>query len=221
MNDLAKLEKRLGYEFSNKKLLQQACTHRSYSRDNNERLEFLGDVILSATVSEHLYHNESDLAEGELTRRRAMLVKGETLTQIAKNMGLGTFLSLGLSEAAAGRGRSSILEDALEAVIAAVFLDGGWAPVKKLVLTLWESKFQEKLDHIEKDPKTQLQEWLQARGLALPIYSIEVAGPGHRQIFKASCQVEGMETEFFGEGKTRRQAEQAAARKMQQYLEKE
>jgi ribonuclease-3 len=213
------LEERLSYVFADKSKLKQACTHRSYSRDNNERLEFLGDVVLSAVLSEHLFRQEAELSEGELTRKRAMLVRGKTLVEIAQQIDLGKYLLLGDSERAGGRGRASILEDTLEAVIAAIYLDGGWSAVTQVILCLWQEKLAEKVATIEKDAKTQLQEWLQARSLPLPLYETDVFGPGHQQVFLASCRVVGIDSDCKGEGKTKREAEQAAARKMQLLLE--
>lgn len=217
--NLTQLEEQLGYTFTDKLLLKQACIHRSFSRDNNERLEFLGDVVLSAILSEHLYRDKVDLTEGELTRKRAMLVQGKTLADIAQRIDLGNYLQLGESERDGGRNRASILEDALEAIIAAVYLDGGWPCVTQVVLRLWKDKLAEKLERVQKDAKTQLQEWLQARSLPLPIYEIKVFGPGHEQLFYASCCVVGVDEDCCGEGKTKREAEQAAAKKMQFLLE--
>jgi ribonuclease III len=219
--NLSQLEEKLGYLFLNKESLSLACTHRSYSRDNNERLEFLGDVVLSATVSEYLYKNEMQLTEGELTRRRAMLVNGKTLVQIAQSIDLGAHLFLGGSELVGGRERASILEDALEAILAAVYLDGGWSAVTAVIMRLWSEKLQERIEDVEKDAKTQLQEWLQARSLPLPVYEVEIVGPGHKQVFTATCRVVGIDGSYSGEGSTRRQAEQVAAKNMQQNLEKQ
>lgn len=218
--NFAELEKKLDYVFSDKGLLKLACTHRSYSSENNERMEFLGDVVLSMLLSEYLYEQEEQLAEGDLTRRRAMLVRGQALLDIANRLDLGSHLYLGESEIAAGRKSTSILEDAVEALIAAVYLDGGKEAAERLVFKLWREKLQEKIESVEKDAKTQLQEWLQARGLPLPIYKAEVFGPGHHQTFKSTCRVVGIKKEFQGKGSTKRAAEQDAARKMQEHLEK-
>lgn len=217
--NLTRLEEKLGYVFVDKNKLKRACTHRSYSRDNNERLEFLGDVVLSVVLSEHLFRSEKGLSEGELTRKRAMLVRGKTLAHVAQELNLGQYLYLGDSERVEGRGRASILEDALEAVLAAVYLDSGWVQVTEVILRLWQDKLTEKLADMEKDAKTQLQEWLQARSLPLPLYESEVYGPGHEQVFTAICRVVGIDNACRGEGKTKREAEQAAAKKMQLLLE--
>lgn len=217
---LSKLEDKLGYAFVDKAIIKLACTHRSYSKENNERLEFLGDVVLSASISEYLYEQEQDLAEGELTRKRSMLVSGKTLTEIAQSIDLGAFLLLGGSELAEGRTRASILENTLEAVVAAIYLDGGWSAVKPVIQHLWKDKLKEKIQGVKKDSKTQLQEWLQARSLPLPTYKNTIVGPGHEQIFTATCAVVGIDDEFSGEGSTRRQAEQEAANKMLTSLEK-
>ena len=218
--NIAKLEEALGYVFIDKAVIKHACTHRSYSSENNERLEFLGDVVLSAIISEHLYHEETGLTEGELTRKRALLVSGKTLAAIAESINLGAYLYLGGSERETGRGRASILEDALEAVIAVIYLEGSWPAAKRVILHLWKEKLQENLTVVDKDSKTQLQEWLQARNLPLPLYEAETFGPLHEQIFKATCRIAGIEFVCSGEGQTKRKAEQEAAKKMQLRLEK-
>jgi ribonuclease-3 len=218
--NVAKLEKALGYVFLDKEVIKHACTHRSYGPENNERLEFLGDVVLSAVISEYLYHHEMKWTEGELTRKRAWLVNGKTLVTIAKSIDLGAYLHLGGSEQVAGRSRASILEDALEAVIAVIYLEGGWLAAKAVILNLWKDKLEAKLPVVTKDAKTQLQEWLQASNLPLPSYETEVRGPLHEQVFTAACQVVGIEFISSGEGQTKREAEQEAAKKMQLWLEK-
>lgn len=215
------LEKRLGYQFKDKEKLVLACTHSSYARINNERLEFLGDVVLSFVLSDTLYHSESHYSEGELTRRRSSLVNRDTLASIARDIGLGHALLLGGSEGKVGKNRDSILEDAMEAVIAAIYLDGGREAAASVIRRLWAPYFDKDWGTDEKDPKTALQEWLQARRYSLPQYKITIKGPGHAQVFKATCEVKQVNETFVGIGKNKREAEQRAAQKMKEWLEKQ
>ncbi len=206
----------LGYEFSDPSLLRQALTHRSAGRYNNERLEFLGDSVLSLVVAQELFVRYPDLPEGELSRLRSQLVCGEALTSRARVLGLGNHLVLGEGEnRAGGHDRDSILADALEAVFGAVFKDGGFTAVQKVILHVYAILFSA-LDpgRVEKDPKTRLQEFLQKRGLAVPLYeTIEVSGESHRLRFIVECHVSGSAEPTRGEGTSRRQAEQDAAAK--------
>jgi len=208
------LARQLGYEFSDPALLARALTHRSRSSQNYERLEFLGDSILSFVIADVLYDRFPQLSEGELTRLRATLVRRETLATLARELELGDCLGLGGGELKSGGfDRDSILADALEAVIGAIYKDGGIEAVRGMVLR----RYQATLDSIDpgsilKDPKTRLQEFLQQKSLATPIYSVlEVSGEPHQQHFVVECRVPGMEEAVRGEGSSRRNAEQAAA----------
>ena len=176
------LEERLGYRFSNDQLLVTALTHRSAGPAHNERLEFLGDAVLDLVVADRLFHDRPQSDEGDLSRARARLVRKETLAQVARQIGLGDWLVLGSGEAGSGgHRRSSTLADALEALIGAVYLDGGLAPARQLVLNLLGTELSNLSDEEAlKDPKTRLQEYLQSRGLPLPRYEItESSGAEH------------------------------------------
>ena len=208
------LAKQLGHVFRDTTLLARALTHRSRSSQNYERLEFLGDSILSFVIADVLYDRYPQLSEGELTRLRATLVRRETLATLARELDLGDCLDLGGGELKSGGfDRDSILADALEAVIGAVYKDGGIEAVREVVLR----RYQPILDSIDpgsilKDPKTRLQEFLQRNSLATPIYSVlEVSGEPHQQRFVVECRVPGMAEAVRGEGSSRRYAEQAAA----------
>ncbi len=212
--NLERLCRRLDYEFKNIVLLKQALTHCSVGSDNYERFEFLGDAILSFVIANSLFQLFKDKSEGQLSRLRAFLVKGETLSEIATEIELSDYLYLGQGELKSGGfRRTSILADALEAIIAAVFLDNGFAASEKLILHLYQSRLQkEALDENLKDPKTQLQEQLQAKKLPLPTYAlVEVVGEAHEQVFHVSCSVEGLKISTLGQGSSRRKAEQEAA----------
>lgn len=210
---------RLGYVFADPALLERALTHRSYGSNHYERLEFLGDSVLSFAVSADLYERFPSLSEGELTRLRASLVKQGTLAQIARQIELGESLLLGGGELKSGGfERESILADALEAVIAAVFLDSGIGAAQAVVGRLYGSLFAQ-LDPraIPKDPKTSLQEHLQKQALSTPDYELlETSGDAHNQTFRVECRIPELSLRTRGEGSTRRAAEQQAA---QQALE--
>lgn len=210
----SKLCRALKYSFRSENLLLQALTHRSAARDNNERLEFLGDSILSFVISTELYHRFSDIDEGTLSRLRASLVKGDTLAALARDLELGDYLQLGPGELKSGGfRRGSILADALEALFGAIFLDSGIDAVKKVILSLYEERLQ-KADPAKahKDPKTRLQEFLQSRNLALPEYEVtNIQGRAHEQRFTVSCTVANLSAPVVAEGNSRRKAEQAAA----------
>lgn len=206
---------RLGYKFDDESLLERALTHRSAGSGHNERLEFLGDSIINFLIAESLYRALPDAREGRLTRLRALLVRRDTLASVARELGLGEALRLGGGELkSGGRQRDSILSDAFEALIGAVFLDSGIAACRDLVDTLFESRIQQaQIRRAAKDPKTLLQERLQADGIPLPTYEvIEVTGAAHDQLFTVSCRIENLQNPTVGSGPSRRKAEQAAAR---------
>lgn len=213
--DLPRLSRRLGHEFKNVALLKQALTHRSADNKNNERLEFVGDAILSYVIAKTLFLHFPEESEGQLSRFRAFLVKGDTLGAIAAELCLGDYLFLGQGELRSGGFRRvSILADALEAVIAAVFLDAGIEAAEQLILKLYVSRIEDvdALKNNIKDYKTLLQELLQAKKQALPQYKlIKLEGEEHEQIFHIACSVKGLETSTQGVGPTRRKAEQEAA----------
>jgi ribonuclease-3 len=214
---LEALQQRLGYRFSQPRLLTRALTHRSFGADHNERLEFLGDAVLQAAISALLYERFAGSDEGDLTRVRAHLVREDSLHRTALALGLPDVLRLSEGEArGGGAARPSILADALEAVIAAVFLDGGFEPAQGLVRRLFgELIATTEADRWSKDAKTELQEWLQARKLPVPAYSIAaVRGQAHAQTFEVECAVPPLGLVERGEGRSRRAAEQEAARHM-------
>jgi ribonuclease-3 len=211
---ISKLTERLGYQFKKPGLLEQALTHRSFAPNNNERLEFLGDSALNFIVAHQLFQRFSKLPEGDLSRLRAQLVKESTLSEIALALELGDALKLGEGELkSAGWRRPSILADALEAIIGAVYLDGGFTSVESLILKLYQEKL-ENIDPklIDKDPKSQLQEYLQGKKIDLPDYKVvSIKGEAHAQIFKIECVIEKFAISTLGEGTSRRIAEQQAA----------
>ena len=211
---LEELERRLGHRFANPALASQALTHRSFGTPHNERLEFLGDGLLNCAVATLLYERFPDLPEGDLSRLRAALVNQSSLSEVALKLGLGDRLRLGEGELKSGGfRRPSILADALEALLGAVFLDGGFVAVQSVVGPL----FAEQLERAEgspvaKDPKTALQENLQARRLALPRYAVvKTEGEAHDQTFIVECRVDELSVTAEGRGASRRAAEQAAA----------
>lgn len=207
---------RIGYQFSNTDLLRQALTHRSYGASHNERLEFLGDGVLNCIIAAELFRLFPQLAEGELSRLRASLVNQHSLHTTALQIGLGAQLRLGEGELkSGGASRPSILADAVEALIGAVFLDGGFDAARGLVLRLFDHalKISDPLT-LGKDAKTQLQEFLQARRIPLPQYSvITTMGEAHEQTFCVECAIPELNIRTQGEGPNRRSAEQAAARR--------
>ena len=212
--NLLPLQKRLEYTFSNPKLLVQAMTHRSFSSDHNERIEFLGDSVLNLAVAGLLYERLGELPEGDLSRARANLVKQDTLHQIAVSLGLPDLLRLGEGEAkSGGQKRPSILADALEAVIGAVYLDAGFEVASTLVRRLFKDvEINAQMQAIGKDPKTELQEWLQGRKMSLPIYRIVgTEGAAHKQTFDVECEIVEYRRAERGTGNSRRAGEQAAA----------
>ena len=211
------LEKHFGYQFKNSELLDQALTHRSASKKHYERLEFLGDSILGFVISGELYNRFPDANEGELTRLRSQIVKGETLAKISKELELREFVNFGPGELKSGsRRRASILADVLESIIGAIFIDSDLPTVEKIILTLFASKLASSHpDKILKDPKTRLQEYLQSRGMDLPEYEVEeITGPAHKQHFKVLCKIVALGLVEQGEGGSRKHAEQDAAKKI-------
>lgn len=222
MNDgLIALQRRLQHEFSNANLLSRAVTHRSFSVDHNERLEFLGDSVLNLAVADLLYERLSALPEGDLSRVRANLVKQETLHQLAVELGLPEVIRLGEGEArSGGQKRPSILADALEAVIGAVYLDAGFAAAQGLVHRLFKAvEINPEMEAIGKDPKTELQEWLQGRKMNLPLYRVVgTQGAAHKQTFDVECEIIELNFSERGIGGSRRAGEQAAAAAMLQTL---
>lgn len=212
--DRASLQRALGHRFTDASLLELALTHRSVGGHNNERLEFLGDALINACVAETLFRRHVELEEGDLSRLRASLVNQETLAQVARELELGSHLILGPGELKSGGfRRASILADALEAVVGAVFLDAGFDAARDVILGVLATRLAappstESL----KDAKTRLQEVLQARELPLPAYAVEsVRGEPHKQTFRVSCSIEPLDIRTEGEGGSRRAAEQAAA----------
>ena len=206
----------LGHPFRAPALLRQALTHRSHSAPHNERLEFLGDAVLNCTVAALLYERFPHLAEGDLSRLRASLVNQETLSRIAASLELGAQLRLGEGELKSGGARRpSILADALEAVVGAIFLDGGFEPAARAVgETFAPLLLQLDPGTLGKDPKTQLQEYLQGRRLSLPQYNVvSVRGEAHEQQFQVECLVPELDIRTLGDGSSRRGAEQSAARR--------
>ena len=217
------LTKRLTYKFVETNLLTQALTHRSYSAQNNERLEYLGDGALNFIIANQLYQRFPTLDEGDLSRLRAQLVKEATISEIALSLDLGAALKLGEGELkSAGWRRPSILADALEAIIGAVYLDGGFAAAEALVLCLYAEKLNT-IDPkvIDKDPKSLLQELLQGKKVAVPEYAVvHTGGEAHAQVFIVECFIQKMDIRTVGEGTSRRIAEQQAAQLALLALEK-
>ena len=215
------LQQRLGHRFGQPRLLTRALTHRSGSAEHNERLEFLGDAVLNLAVSGLLYERFSGSDEGDLTRVRAHLVREESLHRLALQLGLPEVLRLSDGEQRGGGAqRPSILADALEAIIGAVYLDGGFEPAQAVVQRLLGDLIGAfEADAWSKDAKTELQEWLQARRIAVPAYRITATrGQAHAQTFEVECAVAALGMSEKGEGRSRRAAEQEAARRMLESL---
>lgn len=214
------LQKRLQHRFAQPALLLQALTHRSFSADHNERLEFLGDSVLNLAVAHLLYERLNDLPEGDLSRVRASLVKQETLHQLALGLGLSGMLRLGEGELrSGGQKRPSILADALEAILGAVYLDAGYPTAQALVQRIFAHVEITPAQAAAKDAKTELQEWLQARKMQLPIYRVVgTLGEAHRQTFDVECEVIDLQRSERGIGGSRRAGEQAAATAMLEVL---
>lgn len=217
---LSILEKQLGYSFTDKALLKRALTHRSKSKDNNERLEFLGDALLETILSHILYHLRPEASEGDLTRLRATMVRGATLALLAADLNLKDFMRVGSGELrTGGYQRESTLADAVEAIIAAIYLD---CQSFDTTYVLVEKLYQQQLEALPdaqqlKDPKTLLQEYLQSKGLAKPIYEeLAISGPDHDKQFEVSCLVQDKSS--YAKGGSKKKAEQAAARIMLEQL---
>ena len=218
---LLDLQRTLQHDFQNPALLQRALTHRSFSADNNERLEFLGDSVLSLAISSLLYQRLKELPEGDLSRVRSNLVKEGTLHQIAVKLQLPDLLRLGEGEAkSGGKNRPSILADAVEAILGAVYLDAGFAAGEQLVHRLFEGvDINPHMRAAEKDPKTALQEWLQGRRMNVPQYSVaNITGAAHKQTFDVECVIPELRLGARGQGGSRRTGEQAAAAAMLEIL---
>lgn len=214
-------EQRFHYRFKDDILLQTALTHRSHSVDNNERLEFLGDAALDLVISELLYQSYSGQTEGSLSRMRSSLVKGNTLAELAKELDVGDYLILGKGEnTSGGRERLSLLSDALEAMIGAIFLDGGYVAVKNVIIKIFDSRIQAldpKSEH--KDHKSVLQEKLQGVKQGLPVYSLVRSVGDHNKTFVVECSIKSGEIVTQASGKTLRVAEQKAASKALQAMQ--
>ena len=228
MSDLKQLCQKLDYRFNDESLLALALTHRSLGSKNNERLEFLGDSILGMVIATELFSRFPKEKEGILTRLRSSLVKGETLTAIANELGLSEYITLGSGELKSGGfRRASTLADAVEAIIGAIYLDSsataGIDEAKKFILGIYKQRLEQcnPADTL-KDPKTRLQEYLQAKGQPLPDYEVvDISGKEHQQTFRVACVVEGLGQEFIAKGSSRRKAEQAVASKVLKTLTNE
>lgn len=218
------LQRTLDYSFRDAGLFEQALTHRSASGESNERLEFLGDAVLDTVVSEIVFRAFPNAPEGDLSRLRSSLVKDTALARLAVELGLGDQLILGSGERkTGGHRRASILADAIEALFGAVYLDAGFEASRKLIEKAFGDRFLDLPDPRElRDPKTRLQEWLQARQFKLPDYAlVDVSGEAHAQSFEVQCSIDGMETTTRGSGSSRRQAEQKSARAMLEILQRQ
>ncbi len=214
MNQLDRLQSKIGYQFKDLALLQQALTHRSAATKHNERLEFLGDAILNLSIAEALYHQFPRCNEGELSRMRATLVREPTLAVLARRFELGDYIALGQGELKSGGfRRESILADCVEAIIGAMSLDSNLAVTTQIVRQWYQPLLLEiKPGENQKDAKTRLQEYLQGRRLPLPAYHVtDIKGEAHCQSFTVECNVPNLEGTFIGKGSSRRKAEQAAA----------
>ena len=212
---MKKLQKNISYQFSDIELLSKALTHRSVSKQNNERLEFLGDSVLGSIISEELYSRHSNIDEGQLSRLRSHLVRGNTLANLAKKLDISENLKLGQGELKSGGfRRESILADTFEAILGAIFLDSDYLTVKKVVLNLFSDLLNEvKSEESLKDFKTQLQEMLQKKGYDLPKYElIQTKGKDHNAVFYVSCHVEALKIKVEKNAKSIKRAEQACAK---------
>ena len=217
MQELDSLSKRLNHSFHDPSLLETALTHRSANRNHYERMEFLGDAVLNLVISDTLYRQFPEAAEGQLSRLRASLVKGENLSKHAKQLELGEYLRLGSGELKSGGfRRKSILADVFESIIGAIYLDAGLDDARRFILEVFKQQLAAvDLSKNLKDPKTQLQELLQAKGCELPMYEIQsTSGKAHNQTFQVSCEISLLPAPVIGTGSSRRQAEQAAAKQI-------
>lgn len=221
-NSLNAFSRRIGHSFADPGLLELAMTHRSYGGQNNERLEFLGDSIVNFVIAEALFRRFPQAREGQLSRLRARLVKGKTLAELAREMAFGDCLRLGSGEMkSGGHRRDSILADAVEAVLGAIYLDAGMETARTRVLSWYAERLEAiSLEDTQKDPKTRLQEFLQSRQVALPRYEVtSVEGEAHAQTFTVECHVEVLDEHTRGVGSSRRHAEQQAAEQALSQLE--
>ncbi len=208
------LASKLGYAFKDPALALRALTHRSHGAAHYERLEFLGDSVLNLVISTALYDRYGDMAEGEMTRLRASLVNKPALAALARSLNIGPLLQLGEGELKSGGfDRDSILADSMEALFGAVYRDGDLEAANRVILALYEASFARLDPHtVPKDPKTQLQEYLQQRAMPTPVYNVvKVTGEAHHQHFVVECRVTALATPVPGEGNSRRAAEQEAA----------
>ncbi|WP_343183718.1 ribonuclease III [Buchnera aphidicola] len=208
------IQKKLGYIYKKKELLKLALTHRSSSIKHNERLEFLGDSILSFIIAHSLYTNFPTVNEGDMSRMRASLVRGNTLAKVAYELNLGEHLKLGQGELKSGGfKRESILANTVEAIIGSIFLDSNMDTIKKLILKWYKNRLKNiSPGDTQKDPKTRLQEYLQSKHLPLPNYKvIQVYGEAHNQVFTIKCEILNTSENLIGMGSSRRKAEQHAA----------
>lgn len=215
-NAIHALLKKLEYSFNDITLLDEALTHRSYAARNNERLEFLGDGILNFVIAHELFKLYPDVQEGDLSRLRANLVNKDSLAEIANQLNLGEVIKLGSGELKSGGfRRPSILADAVESILGAVYCDSGFEDCRNLIVRLYARKLASPTDlESLKDPKTRLQELLQSRRYALPVYQVtNITGQAHAQVFHLKCNIDEMNIEVKGEGRSRRKAEQVAAEK--------
>lgn len=215
--DSDNLCRHLGYSFTDSQLIEQALTHRSAGGNNNERLEYLGDAILGFVIADALYHHFPQASEGQLSRLRSSLVKRDTLAKIAREFKLGDYLTLGPGELrSGGHARASILADGMEAIFAAIYLDGGYDCIRQVILDIFSRRLLAlNLEDHQKDPKTRLQELLQARKLELPNYEVtDISGDPHEQTFNVLCTVPGLQMQVSGSGSSRRKAEQDAATRL-------
>ncbi|WP_373942210.1 ribonuclease III [Vibrio chagasii] len=209
-----KLERKIGYQFNDADLIHLALTHRSAAGKHNERLEFLGDSILSFVIADDLYHRFPKINEGDMSRMRATLVRGHTLAELGREFELGDYLKLGPGELKSGGfRRDSILADAVEAIIGAIYLDSDTETVRGIILSWYQSRLEAIQPGVsQKDPKTRLQEFLQGRRNPLPVYTVtNIKGEAHNQEFTVECEVAGVDKPVIGKGTSRRKAEQAAA----------
>ncbi len=219
---LEKLQQTLNYQFSNPELTRLALTHRSASASHNERLEFLGDSLLGFITAEMLHEEHTDASEGELSVMRASLVSKPALSAVARRLGIGQHLLLGSGERnSGGDDRDSILADTMEALIAAIYLDGGMEPCKAFVHSMNRSELSGSVKQArQKDAKTRLQEFAQSRGWSLPKYKVlDTTGAAHEQVFHVSCSLEPLNIASEGEGSSNREAQQQAAEKILQSIE--
>jgi ribonuclease-3 len=222
VSDYARLQTKLAYHFNDGSLLSLALTHRSYSKNNNERLEFLGDALLNTTIAEYIFKRYPEEREGILSRLRASLVKGETLADIAREYALSDYLIMGEGELKSGGfRRDSILADVVEAIIGAIFVDATMQDSQAFILRIFKSRLESlSIDKYLKDPKTRLQEILQAKQLPLPQYTIvDIQGVSHDQAFTISCETKPY-PKMMATASTRRQAEKIAASKVLDFIEK-